>query len=370
MSHELILIDREYPESLIADINAAKDTIDMETYIFASDEMGESIANALIDAAKRKVKVRLLVDGVGTMNWKNNLSYKIEAAGVFTKVYHPLFFLFHQWHNSSSFLKEIAHLFTHINSRNHRKTCLIDKKIVYVGSANIIDNAYVKDQKILWHDIGIRLTEINTEEIQYAFNKAWGCISFTKRLQKFFIKTNQDPIFRLNYSWKKRRFLYRDLANKIANSNKRIWIANAYFFPKKFLLNRLIQAAERGIDVRIIVPEKTDIIGMPILSKYYYPILLKKGVTIMHHTDGMLHAKISIIDDWFCIGSSNFNHRSLRRDLEADVTIQNQETKKKLEDYFQNLFENSVKVTSKEDVSLSFFNRVLLNLLWLIRSWY
>ncbi len=132
------------------------------------------------------------------------------------------------------------------------------------------------------------------------------------------------------------------------------------------MLQKLIQAAKRGVQVLIIIPKNPDVFGISLLARSFYSGLLKAGVTIMQHEKGVLHTKFLIMDDWFCIGSSNFNHRSLLHDLEVDVSLHTENATKTLEKQFQQYQHESVKVT-KNDLPRSLFEKVAIGFLWRLR---
>lgn len=371
---ETILINEAYFSSLIDDVNAAKSSIDLETYIYAEDEFGWKLANALAAAAKRGVNVRVLVDGIGTHNWGGKLTLHMENAGVLTRIFHPLPWLIKHWYRStekhSNYITKIVYLISRINSRNHRKTCIIDKNIIYVGSANIISHTTIdKKTNITLRDTTAKLSHINTHKLQYAFEKACGCLSIKNRLRNFMHLIDSDPIFRLNYSWRQRHALYKALLKRIKKCKKRIWITNAYFIPNIFLLRRLSQAAKRGVDVKIILPSKYDFFVLSLLTKTFYTILLNSGVSIYEYTPHFLHAKSLILDDWFCVGSSNLNHRSLKHDLEVDVNIRSQAATAILEKQFLLDLNQSINIHKDEIQKLSLFNKVIGRFLLLLKYW-
>lgn len=364
---EIVLVNKEYFFSLMNDMNEAKKSIDLETYIFANDTIGNQVIEALSHAAMRGVKVRLLLDGVGSYHWNSELIIKMQQVGVEVKMYHPLFWSFSHWQQDDSFFKLISHLLKNFNIRNHRKTCVIDNKIAYIGSANISEGVYQGDNLVEWYDVTIKIIGAKLEELQFAFNKAWGCLSFKNQMKSIF-HLNPHSIFRLNFSWRQKRNLYKDLLLKIKSSKKRIWITNAYFIPKKFLLLQLIKAANAGIDVRIILPSHPDVIGVSLIAQSFYSILLKSGVSIMQHLPGVLHAKILILDDWFCVGSSNLNHRSVKYDLEVDVCVQTPQAKKRLEEIFHDYSEQAKKIR-EEDIKPSFLEKIITWMLLLFKRW-
>ncbi|MCH9770589.1 MAG: cardiolipin synthase B [Gammaproteobacteria bacterium] len=311
--------------ALLADINRAQQSIDLETYIFNHDALGQKIVNALIAASKRGVEVRILVDGCGTPKWSAHWARPLEEAGAFTKVFHPFPWQLWNWSRSvvrlPALLKWI-YLFLKLNYRNHRKVCIIDRHIAYVGSFNISQCHLDKTQGgESWRDTSVRLTQINLAELQQAFDSAWEHKPVKERLREIFKTVRRDPIIRVNNTRHRRRILYKHLLRRIRQCQKRIWITNAYFVPDNFLLRKLKDAAKRGVDVRILLTSQSDVLMMPWASSTFYYSLLRAGVRIFEYLPSVLHAKTLIVDDWVVIGSSNLNHRSLLHDLEADINI-------------------------------------------------
>lgn len=326
--------------ALLKDIAAAKENIDLETYAFHNDSLGQEIANALASAAKRGTKVRVMVDGAGSPLWSTNFAAMLEDAGAITKVFHP--FPWQLWNWSRSVVKlplilKWIYLLLKVNFRNHRKVCVIDNKIAYIGSFNISKHHLRKsaggDE---WRDTSVRLSDINLSELHKAFDAAWHHRTIKERLRAIFRQVRKDPPIRLNYTRHRRRILYKNLLRKIAHCKQRIWITNAYFVPDNFLLKKLKDAARSGTDVRILLPRKSDVMMMPWASSTFYYSLLKAGVRIFEYLPSVLHAKSLILDNWILIGSSNLNHRSLLHDLEADINITSPQAKEILIQQFLN----------------------------------
>jgi cardiolipin synthase A/B len=147
--------------------------------------------------------------------------------------------------------------------------------------------------------------------------------------------TKLSGLVRLNNKLALRRKNYRDLLARIAAARERIWITNAYFVPRGGLLRALGAAAKAGVDVRILVPAKSDIIFMPWVAAAFYYGLLKSGVRVFEYQPAVLHAKTMLIDDWMTVGSSNLNSRSMFHDLEADVVLSTCESLRALEAAFE-----------------------------------
>ncbi len=324
--------------ALLADIENAQLSIDLETYLFHNDHLGQRVAEALMQAAKRGVIVRVMVDGCGSPYWTTSFARKLERAGAFTKVFHPFPWQLWNWSRSVVRLPLVLkwiYFLLKANFRNHRKVCIIDKQIAYIGSFNIskchLDRSDGGDG---WRDTSVRLSQIDLTELNSAFDCAWEHRTIKERLREIFKHIRMDPAIRLNYSRHRRRILYKNLLRRIGQCTKRIWITNAYFVPDNFLLRRLKDAASRGVDVRILLPRKSDVLMMPWASCTFYYSLLKTGVRIFEYLPSMLHTKSLILDDWVLIGSSNLNHRSLLHDLEADIRITTPAAKENVIQYF------------------------------------
>ncbi len=331
----------DYFQSLLHDIAQAKLSIDLETYIFANDALAEQIVNALMQVAQRNVAVRVLVDGAGTPDWGESWAARLESTGVKTQIYHPFPWRFGQWRHAKikkPILQKAIYLFSKINIRNHRKTCIIDNNIVYVGSFNIskchLDNQQGGEN---WRDTGVRLQDIDCSSLGYAFEAVWKDKRVANRIKAIFKNEDKDPTFRLNNTRHQRRVLYRYLLRRIAHCKKRVWITNAYFIPDNFLLRKLKSVAKKGIDVRILLPSKSDIFYIPWTTATFYSALLKSKVRIFEYLPSILHAKTLIIDDWMIIGSTNLDNRSLLHNLEIDVNIKSVAAKQKIAQQFLTL---------------------------------
>lgn len=370
---EIILSGQGYFQSLLSDIFSAESTIDLETYTFKADQIGNEIANALTQAVSRGVKVRVLVDAAGTPVWGKNIK-NMEKSGIEIRVFHPFPWKLWQWSRSNFsspvFLK-LFYLISRINSRNHRKTCIIDEKIIYIGSANIAQNHVHNDLGgDNWRDTTVKLMGYNITDLQYAFNIAWTGFPVEERIRKTFHRVNKNPTFRLNYSRHQRRVLYKDLLRKISRSKKRVWITNAYFNPDYFLLRKIISAKKNGIDIKIMLPEKSDVLFMPLISQWFIALLLKENVPVYEYLPSFLHAKLWIIDDWFSIGSSNLNHRSLMHDLEVDVNINTLDAKQILEKQFLEDIQQAQLIDLKNLQNQPIYKRLFARMLLIVRYFF
>ena len=349
MPEQVYSTGKDHFTALLRDIHEAKKNIDLETYAFHHDQIGQEIANSLAAAAKRGVVVRVMVDGCGSPLWSTSYAKMLENAGVATKVFHP--FPWQMWNWSRSvvklpFLLKWIYFILKSNLRNHRKVCIIDRKIAYIGSFNITKSHLLSSEGgDNWRDLSVRLCGIDISELNKAYDAAWDHRTIKERIREIFRHVREDPPIRLNYTWHRRRILYKNLLRKISQCKNRIWIMNAYFVPDNFLLKKLKDAAISGLDVRILLPSKSDVVMMPWASSTFYYSLLKSGVRIFEYLPGMLHAKSLILDEWMLVGSSNLNHRSLLHDLEVDINITTPTAKATLVQQFLNDLKHSREIS-------------------------
>lgn len=342
-----------YFQALFADIDSAQDSIDIEVYLYRQDSLGRECADRLIAAAKRGVAVRLLVDGAGTPLWGGSLTRKLERSGIETKVYNPYPWGVWQWSRSvvkKFWLQRLIYLVLNMNARNHRKLILIDGRITYVGSFNI-DQRHLKETQggENWRDTAIRVCGVDLRWLYLAFEQAWTHRPMKQKLHELFQQSEthrQKYEMRLNHTRALRRALYKSLLRKVGKCQERVWITNAYFVPDNFLLKKLKDAARKGVDVRILLPGKSDVPMMPWASAVFYNELLKAGVRIFEYRPSMLHAKTLILDDWVLVGSSNLNHRSLLHDLEADLTVSSPACRQAICDQFLDDLTSAQEITA------------------------
>lgn len=331
---------KPYFDSMLNAIHQAQFSLDMEVYIFDVDPIGEQFADALKQAAQRGVWVRLLVDGMGISLNFIHAAKQLREAGVHIHIHHPLPWRYKEWSFALTSIKGIQkffYLLGYINQRNHRKLLIVDQKSVWLGSFNISRKHLPKQQGGQgWFDTAIELHHLNTRAIRTAFNISWN--KWKRKSRKQLSKVATPSPFLLNFTRSLRQAQRKGLLDRIEHASNHIWITNAYFIPDTKLLNALILASRKGVDVRIVLPYQSDVFFMPWASSFFYEQLLQAGARVYEFQAGILHSKTLIIDDWASIGSSNFNRRSLEHDLEVDYTLQLTESIDQLEhDFLEDL---------------------------------
>lgn len=379
---ETVLFDGDaYFASLFAEWARAERTIDFETYIFENDALSAEVTKVLLAARNRGVRVRLLVDGIGASGWWQTKGVELEKLGLDVRVYHPLV-IPELWRKLMIDMRLIEPLrrpkrslvLRRLNRRNHRKVSIVDGQVAYVGSVNV---SQVHSKRLsgdnAWRDTCVRLEGPGVTELRHAFEHAWARSQSVLRLRPLKIKLSlfkrsaltESPVG-LNYTRRLRRTSQKKFARQIETCRTRIWISNAYLAPPSNVVRRLVLAARRGVDVRILVPERSDVWFMPLIARAYYRSLIKGGVHIFEYQPRFLHAKSMILDNAAIIGSSNLNRRSFLHDLEVDVLIDNPAAINVLVDQFQIDQSQSLEVTKRGTVVGSRLGR-LLN--YLFRYW-
>ncbi len=310
---------------------SARRTIDLESYIFQNDPLGMRIADALVEAAQRQIRVRVIVDGIGSAGWASVFGARLHAAGVRYRVFHRL-----PWDSRerrrpiAQWMLRLPRMFRSLNRRNHRKMILVDGEEAFVGSMNV---AAVHLRSLsgdaAWRDVGVLLRGPGCSALAEAFEFTWNRRPWTRRGKRpGFVA---DPDIRLNSTRKLRRYHYRDLLDRLSNATCRVWVITPYFVPHGALLEALADAARRGVVVRVLVPGISDVFFMPWVTAALMEGLARAGVEMYRFPKRVLHAKLLVIDDWMTIGSSNMNHRSIFHDLEVDAVLSSDKAKSELE---------------------------------------
>ncbi len=382
-SSETLLFDGDaFFESVLRDIVNAKQSIEFETYIYRDDQIGQRLAQAFLAASRRGVDVRVIVDGIGASGWFERRAPELENHGVRVRVYHPVL-LSNLWARikidlgidspPKAFEKLRGSVFvSRFNRRDHRKMCIVDHHIAYVGSINVTSEhcASLVGERA-WRDTSVRVEGGPLFDILTAFNAVWERChdAHAKPRWRERLKLKQRPrpassrFVRFNYTARLRKQAYRHLIRRISRARKRVWITNPYFAPAGALLKALLKAAENGADVRILVPRNSDVFFMPWVATAYYAKVLKGGAKIYEYLPRMLHAKTAVVDNWAIVGSSNFNRRSLVHDFEVDVVLSSPATKRELMDWFEKDLKQSEEVTTARGGLTAFMGRLLSRIL-------
>lgn len=302
-------------DAIVAAVTQAQIHVHLEYYIFEPDQTGTQLRDALIERARHGVKVRLLIDALGSWHLSETFLAPLREAGAEIAFFHR-FLLRRIWRPN-------------MNLRSHRKIIVIDAAIGFTGGANIADSENAQVSGASYHDLHIRVEGDVVQWLQQAFVEDWA-YSTTQILKDKDLwpapNPRRGPICAQvlpagpDSPWET---IHRVKLAAIYQARQRIWLATPYFVPGDAARMALTSAALRGLDVRVLVPNKTDSRLVTAAARSYFDELMHAGVRVFQYP-GMLHSKALLIDENVCIlGSSNFDNRSFRLNFELCVLFEN-----------------------------------------------
>lgn len=315
-----LLVDggEKYPR-LLADIASAQQSIHLTYYIYLPDRIGTELRDALAGAARRGVAVRLLVDGLGAARASETFFRPLREAGAEVRRFHPS-----RWRRFWQFWRR-----PWINLRTHRKIVVIDNRIGYIGGINITDEQDERHHPNAYRDLHVRMAGAAVMELQQVFAEDWRYAGGDDRVLEDCQPPAQVPEGKVvaqvissgpDTAWES---IHRMYVGAIFAARKRVWLATPYFVPGEAAMMALTSAALAGLDVRLIVPKRSDSRLVTLAARSYFGHLLRAGVKVHEYGPRMLHSKALLVDDDFClIGSANFDHRSFRLNFEAQLLVQ------------------------------------------------
>lgn len=312
-------------ESMFAAMRAAKDHINLETFIFEDDDVGQKFADLLLERRKAGVRVNVIYDGFGTVWTPPAFFDRLREGGVQLLEFHPV-------KSVSKYIKPWK-----LNNRDHRKLLVVDGQVAFVGGINISDtyssspsassSRRKTSSKTGWRDTHIRIEGPVVAEFQKLFVDAW-----TRQKGEPPQGTNYFPplepqgkeIVRAiaNTAADKESLIYLTLLSAISHAQLQVHLTIAYFAPDEQLIKALTQAAKRGVDVRLVLPSRTDSWAIFHVGRSHYSELLRAGVKIYERRGAVMHSKTACIDGvWSTIGSTNLDWRSFLHNEEVNAVI-------------------------------------------------
>jgi cardiolipin synthase len=313
---------------MLAAIAAARNHINMETYILDDDAIGQQFAQALLAKQAQGVQVNLIHDSAGTIGTPKAFFERLTAQGVQVLEFNPL-----------NPLQSRADW--ELNQRDHRKLLIVDGRTAFLGGINISsvysggsfgkksrrDTPPAPDAALAWRDTDLQLQGPVVAEFQKLFLQAWQAqhgpplkpLDYFPPLQR-----EGDQVVRAIGSSPDDRFslIYATLLSAIAAAETRVQITNAYFAPDPQLLAALEAAAARGVEVTLILPGQTDSWLVFHVGRGYYERLLRAGVKIHERRGVILHSKTALIDGvWSTVGSTNLDWRSFLHNQELNAVV-------------------------------------------------
>ncbi len=380
----------------LAAIRQARHHIHLDVYIITDEKIGQQYAEALIERAQQGVIVRLMFDSIGGSGAGNKYKDELKAAGV----------------QLLEFNKTQDLRIWRLNRRSHRKVLVVDGKVAFTGGINIMDEyeqsspngearasgepsgsgggsrsggrfssggAGMRPSQLSpgagWRDTHIQVEGPAVASFQRAFLDAWeagkGEIDLSGEyfpplksegndivrvltsegtdLLSVFLAVPESAAKALLNKREKRNVIYGTYFNAIKLAEKRVWITQSYFAPNEDFTKLLCDTAKRGVDVRLLLPAKSDIGYLPLITRHYYDRLLKAGIRIYEYEPVTLHAKTAVVDGvWSTVGSANLDYRSFIHNDEANAMVIGKRFATTMETLFKQDMEQSSLITLKE----------------------
>lgn len=309
---ETIVNGCRYFPAMLEAIRSAQHSITFESFIYVSGDIGRQFSEALIERCKAGVRVHVLCDFMGSWRMRKTHLQELEDAGISVELYRP---------------PRLSNL-VHFTNRTHRKILVIDGKIAFTGGAGIADEwDGDADREDCWRDNQYRVTGPVVAAVQGAFMDNWMQTHAEVLKDKAYFPELNDAgevtaqvfLSGPGEGLESARLMF---LLSIACAKKSIRIGNAYFVPDNFVIDALVEARRRGVEVEIIVPGRIDTPYVLWASISRWGPLLKSGCKIYRFQGALYHCKILVVDDlWVSFGSSNFDTRSFRLNDEMNINV-------------------------------------------------
>ena len=323
-------------DAMLAAIDSAKHQILFETYIWKADEVGETFKRALSAAADRGVEVHCIYDAFANLVVSPRFKRFPESMSVMR---FPIY-------SAGLRFWDFRHY-----GREHRKVLVVDDEVAFVGGYNV-GATYATE----WRDTHIAITGPAVADLKRSFADFWN-LHRRKRLRA----SERPLLLEVPSSWEAHvrlsrniprlmmfpiRSMYLDAINKAAS---RIWMTHAYFLPDQDFADAILAAAARGVDVRILLPHKSNHIVADWISRGYYAQFLSGGIRIYRYQNAMVHAKTATIDGrWTTVGTANVDRLSLSGNYELNVEVIDEEMAAAMERIFEVDLTNAHELTPDE----------------------
>ena len=308
-------------------IQNAKDHINLESYIIEEDETGRKFADLLLQKQAKGVQVNLIYDSVGSMNTPASFFQRLRDGGIQVVGFNPI---------------------NPLKARDHHKILIVDGKVAIIGGINIskvyssspLKRKQNEKAPIRWRDTDIQIEGPAVAEFQKLFLDTWLKQKGPKLSERNYfpnLKEEGNALVRVVGSTpgQTNRIPFIMYVSAIAFAEYSIHMTNSYFIPDDQIAKALTDAAERGVDVKIILPGITDSQLALHAQRYYYSGLLKSGVKLYEHSTSLLHAKTAVVDKvWSTVGSTNMDYLSLLSNDEVNAVILSHEFAVEMEKMF------------------------------------
>jgi cardiolipin synthase len=333
--------DKTY-QSIFDGIEQAREYVLVEFYIIQKDKTGAELKRRLVEKARQGVRVYVIYDEIGSSALIESSLVELRNAGVDVRRFNTTQGRANRWQ---------------LNFRNHRKIVVVDGQAAWVGGLNVGDEYMGHDPAIgAWRDTHVKMTGPVVQGVQVAFLEDWHWAS------QQLLKLNWDPQPAPSGTRRVALALPTGPAdsletctlfflNAINTATNRLWLASPYFVPDEQFISALQLAALRGVDVRVLLPDKIDNKLVQLSGWSYVGDLEKVGVKLFRYEKGLMHQKVMLIDDRYCtIGTANFDNRSFRLNFEMTMVFADTEFSSRVRQMLEQDFAGS-KIVSEQELS-------------------
>lgn len=349
--------------AMLAAIASAQSTVCLETYILKDDLNGTHFVNALVERAQAGVEVLLMFDAWGSDVQPATVG-RLREAGVKVLAFRPVRF--------TPSLERLVALF---RRRNHRKSLVVDGRLGFTGGLNLTDDyAAPEDGGRGWRDTHLGIAGPGAQELERLFLETWRAQKGPAFDEARFVRPRAAGSQKLriigNYFPTDRKGVRRAYLDAFHRARSHIFLTHAYFMPPKKVLKALLQAAQRGVRVALVLAASTDVKLVLYAARGLYPRLLKSGVEVYEWKGRVLHAKTAVVDGaWSTVGSANLDAMSLRHNLEVNAVVADPVFSQAVERLFVDDLEHCERVTLETIKGFGFVARALSWLAFRLRHW-
>lgn len=322
-------------------LDEAKHYIHFQTYIIDEDDTGKRIVRALVRAARRGVRVYLLLDAFGTKYLTKEFIDEIEDSGILFRFFSPVFIM-------KGF---------QLSLRLHHKVVLADGELAIIGGINFADRYRGSDSVKAWLDFAVLIRGPECIRVNNICRKLWNK-TFLAKEEKASERVYSTSLYKQNISlrvvennWYRNKIeILRSYRNALRNSGSHMIIFASYFLPGRLERKLFRQASARGVDIRIVLAAKSDAPMFKRATSFLYQYILRNNIKIYEYYPANLHAKVTTVDGkWCTIGSYNFNHISDYGSIEMNVNIMDDAFTKDFENILNEIIKNDCRQVTVEE---------------------
>ncbi len=337
-STRLVRSGLEYFELLEQLIYSAQERIHLQVYIYQEDQTGKQIANALIDAAKRGVKVFVVTDGYASQDLSNSFIRKLEFAGIQFRYFNPL----------------LKSKYFYFGRRMHHKVIVVDGCKAMVGGINISNNYNDTIESSAWLDWALYVEREVASKLEIVCEdlRKFEILEVTRtHLRRRKLVLPDQPVdIRINDWVRGRKDITASYLKMLRNATSRVTIVCSYLLPGKLLRRNLRVASKRGIKIRLVMAGMSDLAVAKYSERYMYRWLQRNKIEIYEYKKNILHGKMAVCDgQWLTLGSYNVNNISAYASIELNLDVHNSEFTKQAEQKIEIIIQNDCKKITEEE---------------------